>query len=75
MESPIHQDATLRVDITKAPGISLRPIVECPDRGSVLPVSQQPECGCAELTACSAGKGKTPGAVTLAECIACKTPG
>lgn len=48
-------------------------ILACPDRGSVLPVSRQAEgCGCGELSECRAGKGKRPGAVTLAECIACK---
>ena len=40
----------------------------CPDRGSVLPHSVQPECGCAELTACRAGLGRAgagAGAVSL----------
>jgi hypothetical protein len=46
-------------------------VAACPDRGSVLPVSQQPECGCAELTECRRGKGARPGAVTLSECLAC----
>lgn len=48
-------------------------ISSCPDRGSVLPHTLQPECGCAELTECRAGKGSKPGTVTLAECLACKT--
>ena len=51
---------------------TLESVRTCPDRGSVLPVSKQPECGCAELTECRAGRGKTPGAVTLAECLNCK---
>jgi len=50
---------------------SLALVSACPHRGPVLPVSRQPECGCAELTECRAGKGKRPGAVTLAECLAC----
>ena len=44
----------------------------CPHRGPVLPVSQQPECGCAELTECRAGKGIRPGGVTLRECLDCQ---
>ena len=44
----------------------------CPDRGPVLPLSQQPECGCAELTECRAGRGARPGRVTLRECLDCR---
>ena len=46
----------------------------CPDRGSVLPISQQDDCGCRgrERTECHAGRGTTPGRVTLAECLACQ---
>ena len=47
----------------------------CPDRGSVLPHSVQPECGCAELTACRAGLGRAgagAGAVSLEECVRCR---
>lgn len=46
----------------------------CEFRGSILPLSLQPEgCGCAakELTECRAGKGKIPGRVTTADCLAC----
>ena len=55
----------------------LLPLVSaCPHRGHVLGVSQQRECGCAELTECRAGEGPAhrPGAVTLAECLACVGP-
>ena len=46
----------------------------CPDRGSVLPISRQDDCGCRgrELTECRAGRGTHPGKVTLADCLACK---
>ncbi len=47
-------------------------VASCPDRGSVLPVSVQAECGCAELTKCGAGRGRLPGRVTLRECLACR---
>src|SRR4051812_11131451 len=43
----------------------------CIDRGAVLPASLQPECGCAELTECRAGRGSVAGRVTLQDCIAC----
>lgn len=52
----------------------LAAVAVCPYRGPVLPVSQQPECGCAELTACRAGKGQRPGKVTLANCMECAGP-
>ena len=42
----------------------LSAVRECPDRGEVLPHTQQPECGCAELTRCHAGRGTEPGRVT-----------
>lgn len=44
----------------------------CPDRGPSLPVSLQPDCGCSELYACSAGKGRVPGRVTTRDCFACR---
>lgn len=49
----------------------------CPDRGSVLSHTVQPECGCAELTACHAGLGRGragvgAGAVSLEECVRCR---
>lgn len=45
---------------------------DCPHRGSVLPASEQtPGCRACELTRCEAGKGERPGAVTLADCLAC----
>ena len=43
----------------------------CPHRGPVLPLRDQPECGCAELSECRDGRGRTPGRVTLRECLAC----
>lgn len=52
----------------------LAAVAACPDRGSVLPAALQPEgcSGCAELTECRAGRGATPGRVTLEECVACR---
>jgi hypothetical protein len=49
----------------------------CPDRGPVLPISMQDDCGCRgrELSACQAGKGEIPGRVTLRDCLACKSLG
>jgi hypothetical protein len=59
MERDLHQEA-------------LRSVMACPDRGPVLPVSLQPECGmCGELTECRAGKGQLPGRVTLDDCLHC----
>jgi hypothetical protein len=52
-------------------GRRLALVRECPDRGGVLPVSLQPECGCAELTECRRGRGRRPGRVTLDECLEC----
>lgn len=49
----------------------LAAVAACPHRGSVLPVGRQPECGCAELTECRAGKGRRAGEVTRAECMEC----
>lgn len=46
-------------------------VLGCSARGPVLPVSLQPECGCAELSECRSGRGKTAGRVTLAECLEC----
>lgn len=44
----------------------------CPHRGSVLPHTEQPECGCrAELTECRARRGANPGKVTLQDCLDC----
>jgi hypothetical protein len=53
----------------------LAAIRTCPQRGASLPVSLQPECGCAELYECRAGKGKVPGQVTTADCWTCKGGG
>jgi hypothetical protein len=50
----------------------LAAVRSCPDRGAVLPVSDQPECGCAELTECRAGRGYEPGKVTLTNCVECR---
>jgi hypothetical protein len=45
----------------------------CPHRGSELPHTMQPPCGCKTFTLCQAGRGPyhRAGAVTLAECLAC----
>jgi hypothetical protein len=47
----------------------------CPDRGGVLPLSMQDDCGCKgkELSACNLGKGAISGRVTLADCLACRS--
>jgi hypothetical protein len=50
----------------------LASVASCPHRGGVLPVSLQPECGCAELTECRAGKGTIKGVVALGDCLACE---
>ena len=49
-------------------------VIACPDRGSVLPISEQEDCGCRgrELTACRAGRGVAPGKVTLRNCLDCQ---
>lgn len=55
-----------------APALALARVAACPDRGPVLPHSQQPECGCGgELSGCRAGRGRVAGRVTLRECLAC----
>ena len=54
---------------------NLLPLVAaCPERGGVLPLSQQPDCGCTgkEVSECRALKGTIPGRVTLADCLACR---
>jgi hypothetical protein len=53
----------------------LASIRDCPDRGDVFPHTQQPGCGCAELTACRAGKGRDPGKATTADCMRCQGAG
>ena len=68
----------LRVLAGEAPSTDDTParlarIAACPHRGSVLPHTQQPECGCRELTECRLGRGKHPGRVTTADCLACPT--
>lgn len=50
----------------------LAAVASCPDRGPSLPVSLQPECRCAELYACRAGRGAVPGRVTTADCLECR---
>lgn len=47
-------------------------VAACPDRGSVLPVSLQAECGCGELSECRAGRGSVSGRVTLQNCMDCR---
>ena len=47
-------------------------VAACPDRGPVLGVSFQAECGCGELTGCRAGRGSVPGRVTLDDCLICR---
>ena len=47
----------------------------CTDRGPVLPISLQDDCGCRgkEVSECRAGKGKVPGRVTLRDCLECRS--
>jgi hypothetical protein len=52
--------------------VVLAAVASCPGRGSVLPHTAQPECGCAELTECHAGRSHGLAGVTLAECVACR---
>ncbi|WP_435005149.1 glycosyltransferase [Tundrisphaera lichenicola] len=60
-------------DVGSNPAAKLARVAACPDRGGVLPLSMQDDCGCAgrELSECRAGRGAIPGRVTLRECIAC----
>lgn len=72
-----REDYRLRLATLAAPApvrpdrATLARVAGCPERGPVLPIGQQPECGCAELTACRAGRGAHPGRVTLRDCLAC----
>lgn len=77
-------DALIRIAIGRGKVIASQPvdldrarilesIRACPQRGASLPVSLQPECGCAELYECRVGKGKVPGQVTTADCWRCKS--
>jgi len=52
---------------------ALARVAACPDRGGVLPISQQPEgCArCGELSECRRGLGAVAGRVSLRECLAC----
>lgn len=49
-------------------------VLACPDRGGVLPLALQDDCGClgVERTECRAGLGRAPGRVTLRECLTCR---
>lgn len=47
-------------------------VAACPDRGPVLPVGLQPDCRCAELSECRAGRGAVPGRVALGDCLQCR---
>jgi hypothetical protein len=62
---------TRRDAIDAAVARALARVAACAHRGPVLPVSQQPECGCAELSECRAGKGRVPGRVVLSDCVRC----
>jgi hypothetical protein len=50
---------------------ALARISSCADRGRVLPLGEQPECGCAELTECRKGRGRLAGKVTMGDCLSC----
>ena len=49
-------------------------VLGCADRGPVLPVAEQDDCGCRgrELSSCRAGRGVRPGRVTLRDCLDCQ---
>ena len=57
-------------------GEVLAAVASCPHGGPVngtsVPVSLQAGCGCGELYRCAENRGKTPGLVTTADCIACR---
>jgi hypothetical protein len=61
--------------VVQARAVQLARVQNGPDRGSVLPLSQQDDCGCAgkELSECRKGKGSVPGRVRLRDCLACQT--
>jgi hypothetical protein len=50
-------------------------VMKCPDRGGVLPLSMQDDCGCRnkELSECRVGRGTIPGRVTLSDCLTCRS--
>ena len=52
---------------------SVAKVMRCESRGTILPISRQPECGCAERSECLALRGPShrPGEVSLKECLAC----
>src|SRR5438309_1573540 len=60
-------DAPRLLDMQEVFGL----IKSCPYRGSVLPISIQPSCGCSELSECGLRKGNTPGRVSLGDCMRC----
>lgn len=71
-------DQVTRVETATRPLVDPRvrdAVVACGDRGAVLPISEQDDCGCRgrELTECRAGLGVPPGRVTLLECLDCQT--
>ena len=49
----------------------LAEVAVCPERGSSLPATFQPDCGCSELTECRGGRGVMAGLVALQDCLAC----
>ena len=49
----------------------LAAVSACGHRGRTLPHTTQAECGCGELTECRADRGRSPGRVTLRDCLAC----
>jgi hypothetical protein len=72
---PIARGETPAAAVTRGPDRSelLARVRDCPDRGPVLPHTLQAEgCRCGELTACAAGRGRTPGRVTLRDCLECR---
>lgn len=75
-DSRIRPPLPAAPDPDPPPNPDLAAVSACPHRGPTLPHTQQPEatgcgCGSAELTECRAGRGRRPGAVTLAECLEC----
>jgi hypothetical protein len=71
MAPPAHR-RPVAVAVAVDPAVRDR-VITCPDRGPVLPILMQADCGCRgkEVSECRANKGNVPGHVTLRDCLAC----
>ena len=70
MRAP-HPDDVAAAVFGEGGDLILRAVATCPMRGTVLPHTSQPGCGCDELTECRAGRGRDPAGATLYECLLC----